>query len=168
MSRFIRYVTRRGQMRPFVTSLVIALLVMPVAEALAFFAATGTGNVTGIQAGTANSTVTLASTGPFTYGGGSTSNLIPGGTVSFEVTASCTASCPAGVSTINLGTWSSNKTGCDPTDMPGSFTMPTINANTGVGTDPSPVGTATITWVNLPTEQNACSGAVFTFTLTTP
>ena len=166
--RFVAYLTRKGRMRPFVLSLVVALLVLPTETAIAFFSATGSGTVSGVQAGSASSTVALSTVGGFTYSGPSTTNLMPGGTVSFTVQATCTASCPATVSTVNLQSWSSNKTGCDSTTLPNSFTMPAITANLSVNTSATTVGTATITWVNLAVNQNACSNASFTFVLTTP
>lgn len=168
------YLTRKGRVRPFALSLVVALVVLPVATALAFFAATGTGTAPGVQAGTAPQAVfATENASSYTYAGPSTTSLMPGGTVSFPVGVSCApspAACPVYVSTINLGGWTSNKTGCDSTSMPGSFTMPTItyNANVTAANSFANVGTAVITWVNLATDQGACAGAAFTFTITTP
>lgn len=160
---------RIGRTRSFVAAIGLAVLVLPVVTALAFFAATGTGQVPNVQAGSPSSTVALSQITALTYAGPSTTNLQPGGTVSFTVGANCTAGCPAYVSTVNLGSWTSDTTGCDATDMPGSFTMPTITANlSNVPTTTTTIGTAVITWVNLGISQNVCSGAKFTFVLTTP
>ena len=169
MSRFVHYVARRGRVRPFITSLIVALLVMPVAEALAFYAATGTGTTTAPAAAN-TATVTLARTGAETFAGPSATALAPGGTVSFSVTATCTAGCPATVGTVNLSsTWSSSSGGtCTPASMPGSFSMPTINFNNTVNTTAVVVGTAVITWNNLAIDQSSCANGTFTFTLTTP
>ena len=170
MSRFGQYVTRKGQWRPFITALVVALLLLPPIEALAFFAATGTGTITPVQGATNTSTVTLSLNGAVTYPSGQT-NFGPGQQVTIPVQALCTAGCPAFVSTVNLGGWSSNKTGCDSTTLAGQFTAPTLNANVGnIGTgSPVGLGNVVVSYVNLAgVNQNACSGATFTFTLSTP
>jgi hypothetical protein len=169
MHRVPSFVTRKGQLRPFITSLVVALLVMPVAEALAFYAATGSGTTTA-PAATNTSTVTLARSGAETFAGPSTTALAPGGTVSFTVTATCTSGCPAEVTIVQLSpTWSNSQSApCDPTDMPNSFSMPNITYNNTIGTTATSVGTAVITWNNLSTDQSSCAGGTFTFTFVTP
>jgi hypothetical protein len=162
------YLTHKGRVRPFAAAVVAALLVLPTVEALAFFASTGTGTATGAVAGAAP-TVTIFTSGPWSYAGPSTNNLMPGGNASILVDGKCaTGACPAFVSTVSLGGWTSDKTGCDSTTLPGSFTMPKLVYNANVVAAGSLIGTATITWVNLTTDQGACSGATFTFTLTTP
>ena len=162
--------SRRLQVRPFVLAVVGALLLLPPIEALAFFAATGTGQVTGIQIATASSTVSLAEVGGasgLTYSNGT--NLAPGSNVSFTVSATCLTSCPTTVSTVSLQSVSSTKVGCDSTSLPTSFTMPQVTFNGTVNTTAVNVGTATLTFVNLPsTNQDACSGASLTLTLSTP
>lgn len=159
---------RIGRKRSFAIAVAVALMALPVTEALAFFAATGSGQITNVQAGTATSTITIAQNGALTYAGPSTTNLMPGGTVSFSLLLTCTAGCPTQVTTIHLSTWTSDKTGCDIATLPGSFTMPTLNVNASVNTGGAPAGPVTITWVNLAQDQSACSGAHFTFTLVTP
>jgi len=52
--------------------------------------------------------------------------------------------------------------------MPGSFTMPTLTYNASVNTGGAVAGPVTITWVNLASDQSACSGAKFAFTLVSP
>ena len=94
---------RIGRKRSFVVALGMAVLLLPTAEALAFFAASGSGQISNVQAGSPSSTVTIAANGAFTYAGPSTTNLMPGGTVSFSTLISCTAGCPANVTTVNLG-----------------------------------------------------------------
>ena len=115
---------RIGRTRSFVTALVVALLLLPTSIALAYFAATGSGTVTGVTAGTASSVVVIArNTGnPITYAGPSTTSLMPGGTVSFSIQFTCSAGCPAQVSTVSLQSWSSDKVGCTEAAMPNSFT----------------------------------------------
>lgn len=169
MSRVVHYVTRKGALRPFVVAVVLALLVMPAVEALAFYAATGTGTTT-VPASANTATVTLARLGAETFAGPSTTALAPGGTVSYSVTATCTAGCPAEVTTVNLSpTWSNSNGGtCTPTAMPGSFSMATITFNNTVNTTAVTVGTAVITWNNLAIDQSSCASGTFTFTLTTP
>jgi hypothetical protein len=161
-----------GRTRSFVLSLAIALLLMPVSEGLAYFIATasGTGHATNVQAGAPpNGVVSITPDGAYSYAGPSTSNLMPGGTVSFAVRVACVSGCPALVTTISLADWSSDKTGCDPASMPGSFSMPALTLNTSIdATGSGGWGPAVITWTNLSTNQNACAGAKFDFTLTTP
>jgi hypothetical protein len=41
--------------------------------------------------------ITIAQNGAFTYAGPSTTNLMPGGTVSFSLLLTCTAGCPTQV-----------------------------------------------------------------------
>jgi len=94
---------------------------------------------------------------------------MPGGTVGFQLQAACTSGCPAVLSTINLGSWTSDKAGCDSVTLPASFTMPTITYNGNIANaTPVPVGTPVITWVNLGVSQNACANAKFAFVLVTP
>ena len=160
---------RIDRTRSFAAALVVALLILPVAEALAYFAATGTGQATNVQAGAPNSVVSIAPDSAYSYSGPSTTNLMPGGTVSFNLRLACTAGCPAQVTTITLSSWSSDKPGCDEASMPGSFTMPQILLNTSISAAGSGGwGPAQITWNNLAQTQNPCANANFTFTLTTP
>ena len=168
--RLVQRVVSAGHIKhSFAIAVVLALVALPVMEAAAFYAASGSGQIANVQAGSPNSTVTIAANGAFTYAGPSTTNLMPGGTVSFATLISCTAGCPANVTTVNLGSWTSDKAGCDAVTFPGSFTMPTLNVNNAnVGAGGVSGGTATVTWVNLAVSQNACSGAKFTFTLVTP
>ena len=169
ISRVIAPVVRAGRFKhSFAIAVVVALFALPVTEALAYYAATGTGIISNAQAGTATSTITIAQNGAFTYAGPSTTNLMPGGTVSFSLLLTCTAGCPTQVTTINLSTWTSDKVGCDVATLPGSFTMPAVNVNASVNTGGSVAGPATITWVNLASNQSACSGAKFAFTLVSP
>jgi hypothetical protein len=162
----VRYLTRRGRLRPFVAALVVALFVLPTAEALAFFAATGTGTATA-TATSQTSTVSITPGTPTYSGGGS---LTLGGTATYTLTATCLTNCPAQVTTVSLGGWSSNKTGCDSTTLAGSFTMPSATENLSVGATATSLPTSVvITWVNLATtNQNACLGATLSFALTTP
>jgi hypothetical protein len=160
---------RIGRTRSFVAAIGLAVVALPIATAIAYFSATGSGIASNVQAGSPSSVIALTVSGTYTYSGPSTTNLQPGGTVGFIVQGACTAGCPAVVTTINLGTWTSDKTGCDIATFPGSFTMPQILFNGNVNNaTPITVGTAVITWVNLGVSQNVCSGAKFAFTLTTP
>jgi hypothetical protein len=172
MTRLLTRAIHAGRIRhSFAIALVVALALMPAGEALAYFiaTATGTGQVTNVQAGAPpTAVVTIAPDGAYTYAGPSTSNLMPGGTVSFAVRVACVSGCPALVTTISLADWSSDKAGCDPASMPSSFTMPALNLNTSIGATSGGWGPAVITWTDLSTNQNACAGANFTFTLVTP
>jgi hypothetical protein len=160
---------RIGRTRSFVAALGMAALVLPVVTALAFFAATGSGTIANVQAGTPNSVVSITADGAYTYAGPSTTNLMPGGTVSFPLRVACTAGCPAQVTTINLQSWTSNTAGCDSATFPNSFSMPTITINTSVDAVGSGGwGPAVITWANLAVTQNPCAGALFAFVLVTP
>jgi len=166
-----RRFTRQTSPRTFVAAVAVAILVLPVAEALAYFSATGTGNISGAQVSTTASTVSLSLGGgtSFTYAGGSTSALVPGGTVTFPINASCLTNCPGFVSVIRLAGFTSDKTGCDSTTLPGAFTAPNVAFNATVSVSGANVGSMTATFVNLPsTNQNACLGAVLTFQLATP
>src|SRR6266851_4965513 len=88
---------RIGRKRSFVAALGLAMLVLPVSTALAFFAATGSGQISNVQAGTAASTITITPNGALTYAGPSTTNLMPGGTVSTSLLLTCTTGCPTQV-----------------------------------------------------------------------
>jgi hypothetical protein len=158
---------RIGRRRSFVSALVVAMLLLPVATAAAFFAATGTGTITNVQAGSANSTVSILGSS-YVYAGPSTTNLMPGGTVTIAISVSCLTGCPASVGSINLGSWTSDKAGCDIATLPGSFTMPADVVNASFTAAGGSGGSAVITWVNLGVSQNACAGAKFAFTLVTP
>lgn len=149
----------------FAVMVATGLLVVPAVTALAYYGATGTGNITGISASsTSPSTVSLdAAVAP--------TSLALGGSTTFPVNATCTAGCPGYVSTVNLASWSSDKAGCTAAAFPGSFTMPAVNSGQSavlVGASPTLIGNATITWNNLGTDQGVCKGAAFTFVLTTP
>ncbi len=175
ISRVVARVVKAGRVKhSFAVAVVLALVALPLTEALAYFGATGSGTISNVSAGTANATVSFATQGvsTYVYGGGSSTNLVPGGTVQVPLTITCTANPPCVVSSLSLATWSSNKTGCDPASLPNSFsitantaTFPiSIAALNGTGAD-SP----TITWANLPTtNQGACAGATFTFNIATP
>jgi hypothetical protein len=170
MNRIKSYLARKRSTRSFVAAVIVALVAMPVAEALAYFSSTGTGSTTATaaQASTVSIAASAGNPNP-TYGGPSTTAVAPGGTVTQALMATCLTTCPAYVSTISLAGWSSNKTGCDSTSLPGSFTMPPLAFNGNVISGGTPVGSVVITFVNLPnTDQTACAGATLTFNFTTP
>ena len=168
-SRVFARVVRAGRIKhSFAIAVVVALFALPVTEALAFYSASGTGTTDAI-AGSPNATVTITTGTARTYAGPSTTNLMPGGTVTFGTNIACTANCPAFVGSINLGSWTSDKAGCDTATLPGSFTMPAIVVNASFTAAGGAGPNGTITWVNLATlSQNACAGAHFTFNLVTP
>jgi hypothetical protein len=139
------------------------VLVVSATTAAAFYGATGTGNITGVTASSAGtSTVDLSQQlSPVT--------ISPGDNFTVGVSGRCLTGCPAFVTTIRLGSWSSDKAGCTEAAMPGSFSMPTLTANQSVTTTAAGLGvTGTITWANLAIDQSACKGAAFTFQLVTP
>ena len=168
-----RRFTRQTSPRTFVAAVAVAILVLPVAEALAYFSTKLHADPDQwiAQVSTTASTVSLSLGGgtSFTYAGGSTSALVPGGTVTFPINASCLTNCPGFVSVIRLAGFTSDKTGCDSTTLPGAFTAPNVAFNATVSVSGANVGSMTATFVNLPsTNQNACLGAVLTFQLATP
>jgi hypothetical protein len=61
---------------------VLALFALPVMEVAAYFAATGTGTIPNVAAGSATSVITITPNGALTYAGPSITNLMPGGTES--------------------------------------------------------------------------------------
>jgi hypothetical protein len=157
---------------PFVGAAVIGALAMTIITAAAYYGATGTGTLGNIPAASQSSTVTLSGGAP-TFTGPSATALAPGGAVSQIITITCTAVPPCVVSGISLQGWTSTKTGCDSTTLPGSFTLANSGAtfpltiSTLNGTNNT--DTATITFVNLPSvNQSACAGGLFSFTLSTP
>jgi hypothetical protein len=155
--------------RAFVVALVLAVTAMPISEALAFFSATGSGTIAG--ATTANAptiSISLAGGTAFTYAGGSTTNLVVGGNVTFPVRATCTASCPGQVTTIRLTSVSSDKVGCDSTTLVGAWTAPNLAVNQSITASATDVGSMTVTFVNTATDETACAGATLTFHLSTP
>jgi hypothetical protein len=146
---------------------------MPVATALAFFSATGTGTISNAQAGTSASTVSITQQPGFTYAGPSTTTLVPGGTVTFTQVTACTAGPPCVVPSLGLASWTSNKAGCDSTTMPGSFTITNQNWTVNLPVTLATVGASdsdivTITWNNLAISQTACAGGLFAFVLAVP
>ena len=163
---------RIGRTRSFVAALGLAVAVLPVATAVAYFMATGTGTgtISNVQAGSAPvSVIAIAADGAYTYAGPSTTDLQPGGTVSFPLRFTCTTNCPGTLSTVNLSSWSSDKVGCDEAAFPGSFSMTTLTVNSSITAAGSGGwGPAVITWANLAVNQNSCAGAHFTYTLVTP
>jgi hypothetical protein len=163
MSR-VRSVLKWGRIRhAFAVMVAVGLFVVPTVTALAYYSSTGTGNVTGVSATTTTtSTVNLDQAAPPT-------TLAPGGSTTLGLAAKCLTGCPAFVSTVNLSTWSSDKTGCTPAAMPGSFTMPTLVVNQSIPTTATGIGNATITWNNLVAiDQSPCQGGHFTFVVVTP
>lgn len=171
---WIDSVRRRGRTRySFAVAVVLALSLMPVGEALAFYIGTtsGSGNIGTVTAGAAPaSTVSITAYQDPTCGGCvfSPQSITPGQTTTFKVQLACTANCPAAVTTLSLSGWSSDVTGCDATSMPGSFTMPQFAVNSSISSS-TIEGPLTVTWVNLPSiDQTPCVGAHFTFTIVTP
>jgi hypothetical protein len=146
---------RIGGKRSFAVALGVAMLLLPVSTAQAFFAATGSGQITNVQAGTATTVVSIEQNGALTYAGPSTTNLMPGGTVSFSTLITCTAGCPGQVTAVNFGGWSSDKARCDFTTPPNSFTMPTLNVNQSVWTTGISGGTVTIN-MGQPRRESEC------------
>jgi len=64
VQRAFASVVRAGRLKhSFAVAVGVALLALPVTEALAYFAATGSGQITNVQAGTATSTVSIAQNG---------------------------------------------------------------------------------------------------------
>jgi hypothetical protein len=101
-SRVIAPVVRAGRVKhSFAIAIVMALFALPVVTALAYFSATGTGTISNVQAGTSASTVAIAQNGAFIYAGPSTTNLVPGGTVTFPSTITCTAVPPCVAPTVD-------------------------------------------------------------------
>ena len=172
ISRVLASVVKAGRFKhSFAAAVVLALVALPVAEALAYYGATGTGSIGNVPAATQSSTVSLSG-GTNTFAGPSTTALAPGGTATQQMTITCTANPPCVVSGISLSGWTSNKAGCDSTTLAGSFTIAnsatfpiTISALNGTNTTDN----LTITFVNLPSvNQSACAGGLFNFTLSTP
>ena len=165
---------RIGRKKSFVLALALALFVLPVATALAYYGATGSGTVGGNVAGTSASVVTLQPNTPSrVYAGPSTTDLMPGGTVAFQLAITCTAGSPCTVPSITLQSWSSTKPApCDPTDMPNSFVIQSQSATFPITVTAPTVDTSdtvTILWNNLATvNQTPCAGGTFTFTLNVP
>lgn len=178
---------RIGRKRSFVLALGLALFVLPVATALAYFNAVGTGTFSGVTATTSSpSTVSVTQTAssPYVYcaagypnpalcspAAGAPTTLPLGGVVIIPVDITCTAGAPCQWQSLTLQSWTSNKTGCDATTLPGSFS---IQANTStsllsgslatVGAKVS--GSVVIQWNNLSSlSQDACIGATFSYTL---
>jgi hypothetical protein len=81
----------------------------------------------------------------------------------------CSAGAPCQLGQVVLQSWTSDKTGCDSTTLPGNFTATSPAAFTNVSI--ATVGAKAssnygIVWNNLSsTNQNACLGAKFTFVL---
>lgn len=165
----------RNVKHAFAIAMVLALTAMPVSEALAYYIATstGTGSLAGVTGAPAPAAGTVSISGfdnPtwFQVNGGTATQtpiIMPGDVLAFNVKATCLTGCPVHVATISLSGWSSDKAGCDPADLPGSFTMPVINVNLDVTTVSTFLPTL-LTYVNLGINQNACQGAAFTFNFT--
>lgn len=172
MQTIIRRFTRRTSPRTFAAAVVVALLALPPIEALAYFSATGSGNIAGaITAGAPTVSITIGGGTAFTYkdsSGATASNLQLGGNVTFPVRVTCTANCPAQVTTIRLSGVTSDKTGCNSTTLPGSWTAPNLTVNQSITPGATDVGNMTVTFVNTASDQTACAGATLTFQLSTP
>lgn len=169
MNKLKHYLTRKRSMRSFVAAVIVALFALPTVEALAFFSSTGTGSTTATAASASTVSIAVDSSNPNpVYAGPSTTALAPGGTVTQALKATCLTGCPAHVSTVNLASWSSNKTGCDSTTLPGSFTMPALTFNGNVASSGTSLGSVVISFVNTASDQTACAGATLTFNFTTP
>jgi len=175
MIRFVRRLVRAGRFKhSFALAVVLALVALPVMEAAAYFSATGTGTISNVQAGTSASTVTIAQNGAFVYAGPSTTNLVPGGTVAFPSTITCTAVPPCVVPSVSLQSWTSNQAGCTSALMPNSFTISAQSAafpvtiNT-VGAGGAVSDNITVQWNNLASiNQGPCAGGTFAFVLSVP
>jgi hypothetical protein len=172
ISRVLARVVKAGRIKhSFAIAIVAALFALPVAEALAYYGATGTGIIGNVPAASQSSTVSISG-GAITFAGPSTTALAPSGTATFPLTITCTATPPCVVSGVSLQSWTSTKTGCDTATLPGSFTLAhsatfPITISTLNGTNLT--DNATITFVNLPSvNQSACAGGSFNFTLVTP
>jgi len=174
--RYIKsFVTVRLQRRAFAIAVALGLFVIPVSTALAFFAATGTGTVTGATVTSSSpATVTISAqygdpASEFVYSGPSTTALAPGGTVRFGLVATCTSSCPASVGSIRLVSVSSNKTGCDSTALPNTFSAASLAVNTTIDGSPTYVGQMTVAMASDPNlSEDACLGATLSFRVATP
>jgi hypothetical protein len=128
--------------------------------AFAYFVTTGSGSGTGTAGSASNVTLTQTS---ITYNGpGSTTNFLPGDTAT--VTWSATSAGNQQVGTVSLSNWSSNQAGCDPTDLPGSFTMIPVVENQDVPNGTTALShSGNITFNDLGIDQSACEGATITF-----
>lgn len=130
--------------------------------AFAYFTTTGSGSGTGSVGSSSN--VTINQTG-ITYNGpgGTGVDFLPGDTASVTWSATNNGGNQQ-VGTVSLSNWSSNMAGCDPTDLPGAFTMVPVTENQNVpnGTTALTNG-GTITFNDLNTNENACEGATITF-----
>lgn len=133
--------------------------------AFAYFTTTGSGTGTG-QAGTA-STITVTSTSTTSDYSSGDGHLYPGTTVVVHFTATNSSPGTQHVGTVSLSGWSSNKTNCDPTDLPGSITMTAVPENqtiaAGVGVQTALTNTGTVSFVDTGVDQSACENALFTF-----
>jgi hypothetical protein len=160
--------------RTFAVAVVAALFVVPVASTFAYFLASGSGTVSGAQiTSTSPATVAITPTysdsNEFSYAPAGATALSPGGTVSMPLYATCTAACPASVSSIRLASVTSDKAGCNSASLPGSFTGGPLVVNQTITTTPTPIGNFVAAFNSDPDrDQSVCLGATLTFNLTTP
>jgi hypothetical protein len=163
------HLTRRSSPRTFAAAVLVALLVMPVAEALAFYGVSGSGTIGPAPVSATGTTVGVSIGGgtAFTFSGGSTTNYVLGGSSSSPIRLTCLTSCPATVAHVNLSSFTSDKAGCNSTSLPGAFTAPgLVPVPSSIPATATDVGSITINYVSLSVDQSACLGANVTFTLT--
>ena len=140
------------------------------AIAYAYYNAAGSGTGTGTAGSATAPTVNQAAavcTDYSAYDGtnAGTCNLFPGSTQTVHLTVTNNGKGSQQVNDITLSSWASNQTGCDPTHLPGSFTLGTTHYNQDLAagaTGTSVNGTITFNDTNI--DQGACQGATITFT----
>lgn len=168
------FAVRPSRRRTFATAVALALFVIPVSSALAFFLASGTGTISGAKVtasspATVSITPTYADSNEFSYAPAGATALSPGGTVTLPLYATCVTACPASVSSIRLASVSSDKTGCDSASLPGSFTSGALAVNATITTTPTPIGSLVVAFNADPDrDQSVCLGATLAFHLATP
>ena len=143
------------------------------AIAYAYYNATGSGTGSGTAGSASAPTVNQAAALCSDYSawngtdalGVGTCNLFPGTTQTVHLTVTNNGAGKQQVNDITLSGWSSTKSGCDSTTLPGSFTLGTTHYNQDLGAGLT--GTSvdgTITFVDTNVDQGACQGATITFT----
>lgn len=164
-----RRLTRRTSPRTFAAAVVVALFLMPVAEALAFYAVSGTGTIGPAPVSATGTTVSVSIGGgtSFTFSGGSTTNYVLGGSSTSPIRLLCLTSCPATVAHVNLSSFTSDKAACNSTSLPGAFTSPgMVPVPSSIPATLTDVGNIVINYVSLSVDQSACLNANVTFLLT--
>lgn len=141
----------------------VALTLGLSGAAFAYFTTTGGGTGTGAVGSPSALVIHQAS---IAYSNDPTNALLPGTSATVTFTVDNPSSGNQQLGTISLASWTSDKAGCNSVTQPTWITMvpDVVNTDYAPGSSQAVSGSSVITFNNTETPQNACVGAVLTFT----